>query len=55
MIPTNPSDEVKAALRHVEERIREDGSHDVRGCPRFCRAICPYREILERIEADDPS
>jgi hypothetical protein len=34
------------AVEHVKERIREDGDHDVNGCPRYCRAMCSHRRVI---------
>lgn len=42
--------EERAAIVHVEERIREDGAHNVRGCPRYTRAMCPYRKTILALE-----
>lgn len=45
------TEDEQAAIAHVQERIREDGAHDVTGCPRYCRAMCQYRGVLKGLEA----
>lgn len=43
-------DEIEA-WKHAAERVEQDGAHSVVGCPRFCRAICRYRRVIEAMQA----
>lgn len=38
------------ALDHAQERVEEDGAHDVTGCPRFCRALCRFRQEIKAMQ-----
>lgn len=49
-MPEYTAEELEA-IAHVEERIREDGSHNVAGCPLYCRAMCSYRKTLKELAA----
>lgn len=39
------------ALEHAQERVDQDGAHDLRGCPRFCRTMCSYGTTLRALTA----
>ncbi len=48
-LPLNRSRAELDAIEHVRERIAEDGSHDVTGCPKYCRMMCPHRITIKAL------
>lgn len=44
------SAEEHEAIEHVRDRTQIDGSHTVKGCPRYFRAICKYYGVLKDMD-----
>lgn len=43
----------REAVEHVKARIAEDGTHDLTGCPRYCRAMCSYKRTIMAMMKDN--